>query len=233
MLNAFIRRQLRVLIPFGEGHPYDLVVQLPSDVFLRIQCKTARRRNGCLIFNSRTTDHGRGRLPYDGLADAFGVHSQADGRVFLVPVRGTTTTCASLRLEPPRNNQRRRVRLAAHFEVDRWSVEALTELAETSGPAVVGISRSTHSGATSGGDECRLAMPAEADVILRELANGVRLTTGEVAEKIGVSRVTARERLTQLSEADLVVWERRTTRGYPAWHLCNSQLGRSDETAAA
>src|SRR4051812_20406564 len=69
VLEGFVRRGFGVLLPFGGGHPYDLVVELPSGEFLRVQCKTAWRRKGCLLFNARTTDHGRGRLLYLGLAD--------------------------------------------------------------------------------------------------------------------------------------------------------------------
>jgi PD-(D/E)XK endonuclease len=74
VLNAFVERDFDVLVPFGEGQPYDLVVHPPINTFLRVQCKTARQRDGCLVFNSRTTDHGRGRLTYVGVADIFGVY---------------------------------------------------------------------------------------------------------------------------------------------------------------
>jgi PD-(D/E)XK endonuclease len=118
VLNAFVERDLGVLLPFGEGQPYDLVVHLPTDEFLRIQCKTARPSGGCLEFNSRTTDHGRGRLPYTGLADIFGVYFPPLQSVYLVPVSEITGFAARLRLEPARNNQRRHVRFAIDYIFD-------------------------------------------------------------------------------------------------------------------
>jgi hypothetical protein len=131
VLNAFVERDLAVLIPFGEGQPYDLVVDLPTNGFLRIQCKTARTRAGCLEFNSRTTDHGRGRLPYWGLADMFGVYYPPSQSIYLVPVRDVSTFHVRLRLEPTRNNQQRRIRMATDYEFDHWTVEALCEVVGT------------------------------------------------------------------------------------------------------
>jgi hypothetical protein len=59
-----------------------------------VQCKTARTLDGCVAFNTRSTDHGRAR-----------------------------------QLRPPRNNQKRGIRLAADYELDNWSLEALVEIA--------------------------------------------------------------------------------------------------------
>jgi hypothetical protein len=136
VLNAFIARGYGVFLPFGEGHPYDLVVSVGPVAFLRVQCKTARRRGGCLQFNSRTTDHGRGRLKYDGLADLFGVHFPEDGSVYLVPVAEASTFVFNLRTQPTLNNQRRGVRFASDYAVDRWSPDSLAALiGSAAGPA--------------------------------------------------------------------------------------------------
>ena len=128
MLNAFVERDFDVLVPFGEGQPYDLVVHLQANAFLRVQCKTARQHDGCLVFNSRTTDHGRGRLTYVGVADIFGVYFAPSQSVYLVPILEVSSFVVRLRLEPTRNNQRRGIRLAADYEIDRWTVEALCEV---------------------------------------------------------------------------------------------------------
>jgi hypothetical protein len=135
VLGAFVDRNLGVLIPFAEGHPYDLVVALPGGGFLRVQCKTAWRRKGCVLFNARTTDHGRGRLTYLGLADAFGVYAPTERQVYVVPVRDVSHFMVSLRVDPTLNNQRRRVRFAEDYLIDRWTVEALSDLVR--GPATL------------------------------------------------------------------------------------------------
>ena len=129
ILNAFVERDLGVLLPFGDGHPYDLVVHLTMDRFLRVQCKSARLLEGCVTFNSRTTDHGRGRRPYLGLADVFGVYFAPSKTVYLVPVSEASTFQVRLRLRPTRNNQRQGVRLAAEYQIERWTLERLCEIA--------------------------------------------------------------------------------------------------------
>jgi hypothetical protein len=131
ILKALIDRGFHVLVPFGEGQPYDLVIHIPSRAhFLRVQCKNAwRTPDGCLRFNCRTTDHGRGRQPYRGLADLFGVYFAATDTVYLVTVDELHGYDGRLRVDPPKNNQRRGVRFAVDYLVDRWTDEALADLA--------------------------------------------------------------------------------------------------------
>jgi hypothetical protein len=130
VLNALVQRDFDVLLPFGEGHPFDLVV-LTRDKFVRIQCKTAWRKEGCLVFNSHATDHGHGVRSYRGLADLFGVYFPPDDSVFMVPVNEVPLHEGRLRLEPARNNQRRRIRPAEYFLIDRWTLDTLGELVRT------------------------------------------------------------------------------------------------------
>jgi hypothetical protein len=129
VLSAFQQRRFDVLVPFGDGHPYDLAVHLKGPEFLRVQCKTARPQGGCLVFNARSTDHGRGPQSYVGLADIFGVYFPPSQAVYLVPIDGVANFEGRLRLESTRNNQRRGIRMAADFGIDRWSAESLHEVA--------------------------------------------------------------------------------------------------------
>jgi hypothetical protein len=64
----------------------------------------------------------------------FGVFYPPLERVYLVPV-GLNDTEINLRLAPPRNNQRRRIRWAADFEVAQWSKESLLGLAPSTAVA--------------------------------------------------------------------------------------------------
>jgi hypothetical protein len=116
-----------VAVPFGEGPPYDLVVDLGDREFLRVQCKRAWPLQGCVVFKCRSTDHGSGPRSYVGLADIFGVYFPLTFGVYLVPIDAVSAFEGRLRLEPPRNNQRRLIRYAAEYEIDRWSPESLRE----------------------------------------------------------------------------------------------------------
>jgi hypothetical protein len=131
VLAALVQRKLDVLVPFGEGQPYDLVVRVKDATFLRVQCKTAWPVGGCLIFNCRATDHGRGPQPYFGLADIFAVYFPPSQVVYLVPIDAVAESEGRLRLEPPRNNQKQRIRFAADYEIGRWTIESLQDVAET------------------------------------------------------------------------------------------------------
>ncbi|MGV1047960.1 MAG: group I intron-associated PD-(D/E)XK endonuclease [Solirubrobacterales bacterium] len=128
ILAAFVSRGFDVSVPFGGGQPYDLVVDLGEAGFLRVQCKMGWESNGCVAFNCRATDHGRGRQPYLGLADIFGVYFPSTRSVYLVPVTAVPGFKGHLRLGPTRNNQRKGVRFAFDFEIDQWSREGLRRL---------------------------------------------------------------------------------------------------------
>jgi hypothetical protein len=140
VLNAFVRRGFEVALPFGSGQPYDLVVDL-GGVFLRVQCKRSWPARGCVVFNCRSTDHGRGPQSYRGLADIFGVYYPPTDSIFLVPIDGVAEFEGRLRLEPARNNQKRRVRLASDFAMDRWTADSLREVAR-SAQAITSVSAS-------------------------------------------------------------------------------------------
>lgn len=127
VLAAFVAGGFDVLLPFGEGHPYDLVVAIDA-TYLRVQCKTAWATSGGLVFNAYATDHGRGQRSYVGDADVFGVYFPPSRAIYLVPVGLVETECR-LRLEPARNNQTRRVRFAYDYEFERWTPAALVALA--------------------------------------------------------------------------------------------------------
>lgn len=133
VLAALVRRKFDVLVPFGEGQPYDLVAHLSGTAFLRVQCKTAWPVGGCLVFNSRTTDHGRGPQSYSGHADIFGVYFPPRRAVYLVPLDAVAESEGRLRLMPTRNNQKRGIRFADDYEIGRWTVDSLREIVQPDG----------------------------------------------------------------------------------------------------
>jgi PD-(D/E)XK endonuclease len=119
VLQALVAADIDVLIPFGSGQSFDLAAVTPTAI-LRVQVKSGRLRNGCVMFNTASTDHGRGRLDYRGRADVLAVHVASISRVFMVPVDDCPGYVGVLRLDPPRNNQRRRVRFAEDYAFERW-----------------------------------------------------------------------------------------------------------------
>lgn len=134
VLSALVQRGFEVSVPFGEGQSYDLLVDLGDRDFLRVQCKRTWSLQGCVVFNARSTDHGRGPRSYVGLADIFGVYFPPTSTVYLVPIDAVASFEGRLRLEPTRNNQRRLIRFADEFEIDRWTTESLREHLNASRP---------------------------------------------------------------------------------------------------
>lgn len=112
-----------VLLPFGENQRYDLVIDT-GEGFTRVQCKTGRLRGGTIQFpacsftyhhpNSGKTFRSQ---DYKGGADLFGVYCPETDGVYLVPVDEIGRRMGSLRIEPARNNQSRRIRWARAYEV--------------------------------------------------------------------------------------------------------------------
>jgi hypothetical protein len=87
----------------------------------RVQVKSGRVRKGCVEFNSCSTDHGRGRQHYKGRADVIAVYVASLRRLFMVPVDDCPSFRGYLRLDAPRNNQRRRVRRAEDYSFEAWA----------------------------------------------------------------------------------------------------------------
>jgi hypothetical protein len=121
VLHAFLKRGYHVMIPFGDGCPFDLVVAAPTCLLVRVQVKTGWSEGGCVALNTHSTDHGQGPGSYRGRADFFGVFFEPMDQVYLVPVGRVGVSECRLRVEPPRNNQRRRVNLAANYCIERWT----------------------------------------------------------------------------------------------------------------
>jgi hypothetical protein len=121
VLHALTAAGFCALIPFGSGLPFDLAAAAPDGRIFRLQVKSGRVRNGCVIFNSCSTDHGRGRLDYRGRADFIAVYVATLDQVFLVPVDDCPSYVGVLRLSPTRNNQRKRVRLAEDYTLQCWA----------------------------------------------------------------------------------------------------------------
>lgn len=108
-----------VLIPFGSGHRYDLVVDT-GQRFLRIQCKTGRLRNGCIYFRTASNHYhrsGGGRRDYRGQIEFFGVYCPENDKVYLVPVEDVKTSEGAIRVDPARNNQQQGIRFAEPYEL--------------------------------------------------------------------------------------------------------------------
>jgi hypothetical protein len=120
---AVVRAGKSILLPFGDHKRYDLVVEENDGRFLRVQCKTGKILKGvlwfptCSIHPRARTGRKTTRKSYQGQVELFGVFCPDNDKVYLVPVKDVPQNAAFLRIEPPKNNQKKRIRWATDYEV--------------------------------------------------------------------------------------------------------------------
>jgi hypothetical protein len=118
-----------VLIPFGKNTRYDLVID-DGKRLARVQCKTGRLREGAVRFKTSSSyaHHANPRFTHrDYLqeVDFFAVYCAATSGAYLIPIDEIPLRhLAALRVQPARNNQRRRIRLASDYEIARVGIAA-------------------------------------------------------------------------------------------------------------
>jgi PD-(D/E)XK endonuclease len=119
VLAELVRRGYEVLIPFGHNHRYDFVLDIDGS-FIRVQCKTGRLRDGCVLFSSksvRINTQGALLRDYKGDVEMFMVHCPDNERIYAVPIEDATRTVGTLRIEPTGNGQHSRIRWARDYEL--------------------------------------------------------------------------------------------------------------------
>ena len=119
---ALQRAGYGIAVPFGENTRYDLVID-DGQQLSRVQCKTGRLRGGAITFKSAST-YAHHRAPpqpsrhYQGQIDYFGVYSRETQGVYLIPIEDVASKWeALLRVEAPRNGQRKRIRQAVDYQI--------------------------------------------------------------------------------------------------------------------
>ncbi len=123
IIAALTMQGRALLLPMGDFQRYDLGIDDGRDGgYHRVQCKTGRLRKGAIVFYPCSVDSRseRGRCirkGYLGQVQYFGVYCPDLKKCYLVPVEDATTTGCSLRVDPPRNGQKTRIRWAEDYEI--------------------------------------------------------------------------------------------------------------------
>jgi hypothetical protein len=117
-------------VPSSENTRCDLIFEREGD-FSRVQCKTGRLRKGAVVF-SLCSNYGHHRdpetrhRPYHGQIDFFAVYCPETNGVYLIPIEDLPgRRQAWLRVDPPLNQQQKRIRLAERYEIARVTTEGL------------------------------------------------------------------------------------------------------------
>jgi hypothetical protein len=119
VLGRLVEHGHHVLAPFGVNQRYDLVIERDGQ-FLTAQCKTGRLRNGVVKFSAQSVQsntNGTRFRSYAGQVDLFIVYCPDNRQVYVIPGEEVPSKGGYLRIDPPRNGQRKRVRWAKDYEL--------------------------------------------------------------------------------------------------------------------
>lgn len=115
-IARFLQLRWTVLKPFGDNKRFDLVIDRGYG-FERVQVKTARYKNGTVMFNAYTVSTSNKNLGYHGQCDLFAVYCTSLDRFYLLKVEDFKATRIHLRVVPPKNEQVRHVKYAKEYEI--------------------------------------------------------------------------------------------------------------------
>lgn len=121
VIYEFIAIGIPVLIPFGDNQRYDLVVDT-SRGFESVQCKTARYRNGCVVFDTCSSYYHRGRkkVSYYDTVDYFATFCEELDEVFIIRAKDVPPYMCSLRVDAPKNRQAVNIRWAKDYKIKNF-----------------------------------------------------------------------------------------------------------------
>lgn len=125
--SAVVTRLLQcgyvVLLPYGQMHRYDLVIEDADEKFWRVQVKTGwlNEDQSVILFASSSsmnyTVNHKGARSYRGQCEYFAIYVEALNKVYFIPVDDVGMARATLRLTPSKNNQEKNVRWAKDYEL--------------------------------------------------------------------------------------------------------------------
>ena len=117
VLADVMRRGYKVAMPLGDDWPFDIIV-LRDKQLERVQVKYVESNGRVIIAKCRSRSRYVNYKYTKEHVDWIAVYDKTTDACYYVPVRllGTGKTELSLRLRPPRNAQRKRIRYAKDFQ---------------------------------------------------------------------------------------------------------------------
>lgn len=117
-----------VLVPVGEYHRYDLVIEDADGQFWRVQCKTAwleKRGSDEVVKFATSSSHyhyrggkyNHGRQGYQGQVEYFAVYSPDLDKMYLIPIDHAGASDMSLRLTMPKGRNQHGIKMAKDYEL--------------------------------------------------------------------------------------------------------------------
>lgn len=119
-----IKRGYQVLKPWGDRNRYDFVIDRGNGNFSRVQSKTGYIENSVVRFApvSHTTKNGKNvKTTYSkDEIDYFIVYCRTNEQIYCIKIEDCPIDVCFLRLEPPQNGQKKKIRMAKDFLLDQY-----------------------------------------------------------------------------------------------------------------
>jgi hypothetical protein len=125
--TAYAEAGFAVSMPLGGGAPYDLIVDTGKRL-LKVQVKTGRLRNGCVIFpmQRHSGRNGKAQNYVRGEIDLFAVYCPGNAKIYVWQF-GDNPTLGYLRYSEARNNQQQKIRWAKDYEFEKHVDDLMEE----------------------------------------------------------------------------------------------------------
>jgi len=117
--TAYVEAGFAVSMPIGGSVSYDLIVDTGQRL-LKVQVKTGRLRNGCVIIPmQRFSGHsGKPQSYLRGEIDLFAVYCPGNAKIYVWQF-GENPTQGYLRFSETKNNQQQKIRWAKDYEFEK------------------------------------------------------------------------------------------------------------------
>lgn len=124
VISDLLCNGIGVFIPLSEHQPYDLIAVGRNGVLSRVQVKYRKmRKNGSLmveLFNTHADQYGYHKKKTDtDQFDCYAIYCPDNHTVYYIrntDIPQSAITGITLRVLPPRNNQKQKVLMASDFE---------------------------------------------------------------------------------------------------------------------
>lgn len=114
-----VKKGYVVSLPYGDNAPYDLIVQYKNNnKLIRIQCRTARYKNGAMQFKTsqtRTNLNGWITTTSKGF-DWYAIYNKDINRCFYVKLDGIRKCSMTLRIEASLSNKVKNINFAQNYK---------------------------------------------------------------------------------------------------------------------
>lgn len=113
--TEFVRNGWQIFLPYGEDGPIDLLIE-KHGIFKRVQVKTTSPIQGVIHCRLKSSSNWQVKKYNKKETDYFAIYDYLNKKGYLIPIEDVEyMTEPLLRLEKPKNNQIKGIRLAGKY----------------------------------------------------------------------------------------------------------------------